>query len=72
MNGYLPRSVFECRRKVRHATEAAAQKAEAEARERGAIWLKVYRCRYCDSYHIGHRTNWKILEGMARRQGLRR
>ena len=67
---YLPRSVFECERKVRHDTEAEAKQAEAEARGRGSIWLHIYRCRYCEGYHVGHVTNWKMMEGKARAQGL--
>ena len=67
---YLPRSVFECERKIRHVTEDEARQAEKQSRGRGATWLKVYRCRYCEGYHIGHVTNWKTMEGRARRRGL--
>ena len=69
---YLPRSEFECRRKVRHATEAKAKQAEKRARARGAEWIKVYRCRYCEGYHLGHVTNWKQLTQLARDRGLDR
>lgn len=67
---YLPRSVQECDRKVRYGTEAAAKQAEAEARARGATWLHTYSCRFCTGHHIGHVTNWKMLDAMARRRGL--
>jgi len=69
---YLPRSVFECDRKIRYNTDAAARQAEAEARARGGMWLHTYYCRYCTGYHVGHVTNWKMLEGLARARGLTR
>jgi hypothetical protein len=66
---YLPRSEFECRRKVRYATQAEATAAEQQARRRGQTWLHTYRCRYCDGYHVGHVTNWKGLARRAREEG---
>ena len=67
---YLPRSVQECQRKIRYGAEGEAKRAEAEARLRGGIWLHTYYCRYCTGYHVGHVTNWKMLEGLARERGL--
>ena len=67
---YLPRSVHECERKIRYGTEDAAKQAEAEARRRGGTWLHTYYCRYCVGYHVGHVTNWKMLEGIARCNGM--
>ena len=67
---YLPPSEWECKRKDRYPTEERAQMAERDARRRGAEWLRVYRCRYCEGYHIGHRKNWKDIAVRARRNGV--
>ncbi len=66
---YLPRSEFECRRKMRYQTQEAAAAGERKARDRGQAWLHTYRCRFCDGYHVGHVTNWKMLARLAREEG---
>lgn len=70
MTDYLPMSVFQCQRKKRYETEEDAKRGETEARRRGAEWIRVYRCRYCCGYHLGHVTNWKSMKSLARQRGL--
>ena len=47
----------QCGNKVRHATEEAAMKHYAALRfNKGELGLKVYHCRFCRKWHVGH---WK-------------
>lgn len=44
-----------CERKVRHATRSDAERALAVMQRTGRSGLDVYRCPYCDCFHIGRR-----------------
>lgn len=46
-----PRGLENCRRKVRYATERKADDAAYRARMEGAS-LAVYRCEWCDGWHL--------------------
>ena len=46
-----------CESKRRHPDKKAARDQVVQlARAGTAYWrLVIYRCRYCDSFHVGHR-----------------
>jgi len=45
-----------CEGKHKHATlEEAQAHVVALARSRGAQGLRPYHCKFCGSYHVGHR-----------------
>lgn len=51
-----------CQGKHPHATEQAARFHSRELYERGAAkpgTLNVYRCRFCGTFHVGHRPGLK-------------
>lgn len=47
----------DCDRKVRHASRAAAITEMRRLVSIGTAWnrLDVYRCKFCECWHIGHR-----------------
>lgn len=45
---------FSCDGKVRYGRAKTANKACKSMRNKGALGLEPYACRYCDGWHIGH------------------
>ncbi|MDQ6616586.1 MAG: hypothetical protein M3083_18045 [Actinomycetota bacterium] len=54
MTGTRARS---CTGKLRYKSRGRAEMASSSRQDRGAAeWtVQVYRCRYCNRWHIGHR-----------------
>lgn len=44
-----------CGDKFAHATKKAAQAHMHALIRKGNVCLEVYRCPWCDQYHVGHR-----------------
>ncbi len=52
---------WQCERKVTFHTKGRAKKAIKAMR--GRLWpLNVYRCPWCDYYHVGRIKDWKKQE----------
>jgi hypothetical protein len=43
-----------CYHKVKYMTRRAAKKARVMQTGQGIRQLNIYRCEYCDAYHLGH------------------
>jgi len=57
-----------CSRKVRYGHLQTAMKSLVELMKKGRQDLEVYRCEYCEGWHIGHKPNL-LVRGLIR--GLR-
>ena len=56
----------ECSGKVRHKTQAEAVSVAIYLREKDSdFYLKVYKCRWCHFWHLGH----KIRVSATKKQG---
>jgi hypothetical protein len=56
----------ECARKNGHQTKESAKQQLSSQLAKGAVNLKVYRCRYCKLFHVGHPPGTRTR---ARRRG---
>lgn len=45
-----------CTGKKRFDTRAAANDEKFRLRRAGGSWPEVYKCKFCDGWHLGHKA----------------
>ena len=50
---HVPNRWQECGRKVQHLSRARAKDAARRLRAQHGVTTRVYRCRWCEGWHVG-------------------
>lgn len=59
--GTIGHRQYTCMRKISHPTEARARKSAKEHRKKYGPKMNVYKCYYCNGWHLGRKTSKHVI-----------